>query len=78
MLRGSTLTREGGVVPTEDQPPPRLVSTDKAAEAIGVDRTTLFRWAKQGYVTPAYTSPGRHMRWDVDDLRRQLREREGQ
>lgn len=73
MLHGATLLREGEAVPMDD-PPPRqhLVSTDQAAEVIGVDRTTLFRWAKEGKAKPAYITPGRHMRWDVEDLRRQV------
>lgn len=73
MLHGATLTREGGAVPVDDQPSRRrLVSTEQAADAIGVDRTTLFRWVGKGKVLPAYTTPGGHMRWDIDDLKRQI------
>lgn len=53
----------------------RLVSTAEAARAIGVDRATLSRWAKAGYVRPAQTTMGGHMRWDVDALRAQVEER---
>jgi DNA-binding transcriptional MerR regulator len=55
--------------------PAKLVPTADAAKAVGVDRRTLQRWAKEGLVTPALTTPGGHARWDVDDLIRQLRER---
>lgn len=54
-----------------------LVSTGEAAEALGIARRTLSRYAREGRVTPPVVLPGRardHYRWDVDDLRRQLRE----
>lgn len=40
---------------------------------IGVDVRTLQRWAAEGLVVPALTTPGGHLRWDVDDLIAQLR-----
>ncbi|GAB2745064.1 hypothetical protein GCM10027174_18600 [Salinifilum aidingensis] len=49
------------------------VTTAQAAKAIGVDRRTLQRWASEGAVTPALVTPGGHHRWDVEDLKRQLR-----
>lgn len=48
------------------------VSTGTAARALDVTRSTLLRWMKAGKVTPASTTAGRHQRWDIDDLRRQL------
>lgn len=51
---------------------PRLVSTAKAAAAVGVDRTTLFRWWKAEKVTTMYRTPSGHLRWNVEDLQRQL------
>ena len=51
----------------------RHVTTGKAAEALGVSLTTLQRWAHQGLVTPALRTAGGHFRWDLDDLRGQLR-----
>jgi 8-oxo-dGTP diphosphatase len=50
----------------------RLVSTNAAAAAIGVSRSTLWRWLNDGLVTPAVRMPGKHMRWDIDDLRAQV------
>lgn len=52
----------------------RLVSTNAAARALGVSRSTLWRWFHDGLVTPATQMPGKHKRWDVDDLRRQMRQ----
>jgi 8-oxo-dGTP diphosphatase len=51
----------------------RYVTTGTAAEGVGVASTTLQRWAHAGLVTPALRTPGGHFRWDLDDLRRQLR-----
>ncbi len=42
---------------------------------LGVHRGTLARWWANGDVTPSYVTPGGQARWDLDDLRRQLRER---
>lgn len=52
-----------------------LVATGVAAKAIGVAHSTLARWWAEGTVTPALVTPGNHARWDVEDLREQLRAR---
>jgi DNA-binding transcriptional MerR regulator len=54
--------------------PPKLVPTGVAAAEIGVARATLARWWQQGLVKPALITPGGHARWDVDQLRRDLRD----
>jgi excisionase family DNA binding protein len=51
----------------------RYVTTGKAADALGVSLVTLQRWAHAGQVTPALRTAGGHFRWDLDDLRRQLK-----
>lgn len=53
--------------------PPDLVPTGVAAKAIGVDRATLVRWWQKGYVTPELVTPGNHARWNIDDLKEQMR-----
>lgn len=50
----------------------RLIGSTEAAAALGVDPTTLWRWWKDGTVRAAGRTPGKHLRWDLDDLRRQL------
>jgi 8-oxo-dGTP diphosphatase len=50
----------------------RLVSTAKAAAAVGVDRTTLFRWWQAKKVTTPYRTPSGHLRWVIADLQAQL------
>jgi predicted site-specific integrase-resolvase len=50
-----------------------LVPTGTAAKALGVAHSTLARWWQEGRVTPALVTPGGHARWDVENLREQLR-----
>jgi DNA-binding transcriptional MerR regulator len=53
---------------------PDLVPTADAARMLGISARTLARYAQQGAVRPALVLPSGHLRWDVADLRRQLRE----
>lgn len=53
-------------------PDDRLVSTSDAARAIGISRSTLWRWLKDGLVVPDVHLPGKHMRWSIDNLRAQV------
>lgn len=54
---------------------PRLVSSTAAARVVGVDPTTLWRWHTAGIVTAATTTVGGHLRWDLEDLQRQIQRR---
>lgn len=56
-------------------PRPKLVSTGVAAAELGIDRVTLARWWRAGLVEPEFVTAGGHARWDVETLRRTLRER---
>lgn len=58
-------------------PDPKLLTTAQAAEILGVDRRTLARYAKKGLLKPARELPSGHLRWDRDDLERQMREISG-
>jgi 8-oxo-dGTP pyrophosphatase MutT (NUDIX family) len=50
------------------------VTTSKAAEYIGVSPPTLRSWVRQGIVKPSFRTQVRgDMRWNLDDLDRQLR-----
>jgi DNA-binding transcriptional MerR regulator len=51
-----------------------LVTTAQAAAELGISRRTLARYVEQGLVTPELTLPSGHHRWNVNDLRRQLRD----
>ena len=61
---------DGQVEETKD----RLVGTGDAARALGIDRTTLGRWAAAGIVRPASRTAGGHLRWSLPTLREQLAE----
>jgi len=50
----------------------KLVSTSEAARQLGVNQSTLSRWAAKGIVQPAQRTVGGHMRWDIEKLRAQL------
>jgi 8-oxo-dGTP pyrophosphatase MutT (NUDIX family) len=52
--------------------PRQAVGTAAAARAVGVDASTLWRWQRAGYVTPAYVTRGGHARWNIEQLRHQL------
>jgi len=63
----------GAVCNRRSVPTPKLVPTGVAAAEIGVARATLARWWQDGLVTPALVTPGGHARWDMDQLRKDLR-----
>lgn len=48
------------------------VTTGPAAKAIGVHKVTLWRYYRKGLVSPARVTLGGQLRWDVEDLRRQV------
>jgi predicted site-specific integrase-resolvase len=50
----------------------RLLTSGEAAEEIGISRASLQRWARDGKVRPALTTPGGQYRWRLHDLRQQL------
>jgi len=51
------------------------LTTGQAADALGVGRATLRRWVTTYKFKPAMVTAGGHYRWDLDDLRRQVEER---
>lgn len=51
----------------------KLVGTGRAADELGIDPATLWRWEQRGLVTPASRTIGGQARWDIDDLREQVR-----
>lgn len=57
-----------------DGPPTskNLVSTSAAARSLGVNQSTLSRWASAGVVHPEVRTVGGHMRWDLEKLRAAL------
>jgi predicted site-specific integrase-resolvase len=52
----------------------RLLTTREAADFLGIDRRTLGRYARDGLLKPTVVLPTGHLRWDLEDLQRQMRE----
>jgi excisionase family DNA binding protein len=50
-----------------------LLTTAQAARMLGVSRRTLARYAERGQLVPTLVLPSGHYRWDLDDIRQQLR-----
>jgi DNA-binding transcriptional MerR regulator len=55
-------------------PEPRVVSTTALARALGLSPRSIQRYVTAGLITPEFVTPGGHYRWDVDNVRQQLRE----
>lgn len=52
----------------------KLLTSGELANELGVSQRTIARYAREGKLTPAEITLGGHYRWDLDDVRRQLRE----
>jgi DNA-binding transcriptional MerR regulator len=52
----------------------KVLTTNQLAQELGLSRRSIVRYAADGKITPAYTTPGGHHRWIADDVLRQLRE----
>ena len=50
----------------------RLLRTSEVAAALGVDRSTVYRWMRAGVITPETVTHGGQARFDLDKVRRQL------
>ncbi len=52
----------------------RLLTTGEVAKELGVSHAAVLAWVRDGKLSPTLTTPGGHHRFDLDDVRRQLRE----
>jgi excisionase family DNA binding protein len=52
----------------------RYVTTAEAARVLGVDRSTVSRYVRAGWLVPTRVLPSGHYRWLLSDLERQLKE----
>jgi hypothetical protein len=70
----SQVKRAGSGISVAKVPrPDRMLTTSEAAAVIGINRKTLSRYVTEGLVRPTLRLPSGHMRWDVEDLKAQLR-----
>jgi hypothetical protein len=54
--------------------PDRLLTTGEVARALRISRGAVLKWAVEGYLVPTLTTAGGHHRWDLEDVREQIRE----
>lgn len=54
--------------------PPRMLTTREAAHGIGIAGSTLAKYVREGKIKPTIRLPSGHLRWDLDDLKAQLRD----
>jgi predicted site-specific integrase-resolvase len=54
--------------------PSPLLTTAETARLLGIHPRTLTKYVRQGKVKPTMRLPSGQMRWDLDDVRRQLAE----
>lgn len=57
---------------------PRLLTTGELAEELGVSRGAVLKWTVDGLLKPTFTTMGGHHRWDLDDVREQIRKQREQ
>jgi predicted site-specific integrase-resolvase len=62
------------VPPDPDQDDQKLLTTSAVAKEFGISRQTLARYAADGTLEPAVVLPSGHLRWRIEDVRRQLAE----
>jgi predicted site-specific integrase-resolvase len=56
--------------------PTRMLNTREAADAIGISPKTLQRYVTEGKIRPTLRLPSGQMRWDLEHLKDQLRDKD--
>lgn len=51
-----------------------LLTTSQLARALGLSLSSIKRYISAAQIKPDLTTPGGHYRWNVESVRRQLRE----
>ena len=49
-----------------------LVTTGPLARKLGVSRSAVLKWHTAGLIEAEVVTPGGHLRWDADKVRKQL------
>ncbi|GAA4837612.1 MerR family DNA-binding transcriptional regulator [Saccharopolyspora rosea] len=52
----------------------RLVTSGELARELGISPRTVARYVRDGLLKPTETTLGGHYRWDVEQVREQIRE----
>jgi excisionase family DNA binding protein len=51
----------------------RLLTTGEVARELGLSPRSIARWAQAGQLKPTLVTPGGQYRWELEDVREQLR-----
>jgi excisionase family DNA binding protein len=51
----------------------RLLTTGELARELGLSARSVARWAQEGQLKPTLVTPGGQYRWQLEDVREQLR-----
>jgi 8-oxo-dGTP pyrophosphatase MutT (NUDIX family) len=57
---------------SQQMPEPEFLTSEALARALGISRTTVWRWQKAGMIRPAFETPKGQARWVLGVVRRQL------
>lgn len=52
----------------------RLLTSGQLAKELGISHRSITHYAQTGQLEPTLTTPGGQYRWDLEDVKRQLRE----
>nr|WP_221316760.1 MerR family DNA-binding transcriptional regulator [Saccharopolyspora gloriosae] len=52
-----------------------MVPTGDLARELGISTRTVARYVREGLLVPTEVTLGGHYRWDIDDVRQQIRKR---
>lgn len=50
----------------------KLLTSGQLADELGISPQTVARYARKEWLTPAEVTVGGHLRWELDDVRRQM------
>lgn len=51
----------------------RLLSTGELADELGISRRSIAHYAQTGQLEPVLRTPGGQYKWDLEDVKRQLK-----
>jgi predicted site-specific integrase-resolvase len=52
---------------------PELLTTSDLARRLNLSTKSIYRYYRDGKITPEFTTPGGEHRWNVEDVKEQLR-----
>lgn len=52
----------------------KLLTSRELADELGLSTRTISRYAREGSLVPTIVTPGGQYRWDLEDVKRQMRE----